>query len=130
MLAAIRPMGLSLKIYTVALSAAALASFVAGGTVNFIYAKNHPGADPYLRAPAVQLTPTPAAVPAPVPVAPQADDDSSALVAAAPSPRAVALRRDPMHCVDQVAADGKLLGQLCQRDPGGVAGSAMGAVQR
>lgn len=83
--------------------------------------------------PAPQTAPivTPTSVQPPPAIRPhQSDGGDADLVAAAPAPRAVAVRHDPMHCVDQVGPDGKLLGQLCRRDPGGVAGSAVGSIQR
>lgn len=104
-------------------AAAAVVGAIAGGLFG-LYDYTPPVPEP------AQIV-TPAVVQPPPAVRPhQSDEPDPALVAGAPSAHAVAIRRDPMHCVDQVAADGKFLGRLCQRDPGGVAGSAMGAVQR
>lgn len=136
MLAAIQPIELPIKAYAVALTGMMTAAFMTGAVLNFQHARNNPGADPYAR-PVIEAVTAPEALPvttAPVqPVAPPTvvqptdDERGAALVAHRQGARPVVARRQPTYCTDQVAADGTLLGKLCQEDPGGVKGSAIGA---
>ena len=134
MLAAIQPIELPIKAYALTLAGVMTAAFVTGAVLNFEHARKTPGADPYAR-PAVEavVTPEPLPLAAPIEKAPPAvlpvdDDSAAALVAQRERTRPFAVRHEPTYCVDQTKPDGTLLGRLCQPDPGGVRGSAVGAV--